>query len=46
MDLTKTKLPPNPLLTEVLAYVSKQRSKVKKVEVAQEYDTDVSCVLS
>ena len=37
---TKTKLPPNPLLTEVLAFVSKQRSKAKKVEALQEYDTD------
>ncbi len=37
---TKTKLPPNPLLTEVLTFVSKQRSKAKKVEALQEYDTD------
>ena len=37
---TKTKLPPNPLLTEVLELVSKQRSKAKKIEVLQEYDTD------
>jgi len=37
---TKTKLPPNPLLTEVLAFVSKQRSKAKKVEALKEYDTD------
>ena len=37
---TKTKLPPNPLLTEVLEFVSKQRSKAKKVEALREYDTD------
>lgn len=37
---TKTTLPPNPLLTEVLEFVSKQRSKAKKVEVLKEYDTD------
>ncbi|AXN58434.1 hypothetical protein KNU05_gp120 [Synechococcus virus S-PRM1] len=38
--MTKTKLPPNPLLTEVLTFVSKQRSKAKKVEALKEYDTD------
>ena len=37
---TKTTLPPNPLLTEVLEFVSKQRTKAKKVEVLKEYDTD------
>ena len=37
---TKTTLPPNPLLTEVLEFVSKQRSKAKKVEALKEYDTD------
>lgn len=35
-----TKLPPNPLLTEVLELVSKQRTKTKKVEMLKEYDTD------
>ena len=34
---TKTKLPPNPLVSEILAEVSKQRSKAKKVEVLQQY---------
>jgi hypothetical protein len=37
---TKTTLPPNPLLTEVLEFVSKQRTKAKKVEALKEYDTD------
>jgi len=37
---TKTTLPPNPLLTEVLEFVSKQRSKAKKIEALKEYDTD------
>ena len=38
--MTKNKLPHNPLLTEVLTFVSKQRSKAKKVEALKEYDTD------
>tara|TARA_R100000742_G_C4272314_1_gene91462 strand:- start:1001 stop:1477 length:477 start_codon:yes stop_codon:yes gene_type:complete len=37
---TNTKLPPNPLLTEVLAHVSKQRTRAKKIEVLKEYRTD------
>ena len=37
---TKTTLPPNPLLTEVLEFVSKQRSKAKKIEALKGYDTD------
>lgn len=40
MTKTMTKLPPNPLLTEVLEFVSKQRSKAKKVEALKEYGTD------
>ena len=37
---TKTKkLPPNPLLSEVLDAVSKARSKAKKVELLKEYDS-------
>ena len=38
--MTVTKLPPNPLLTEVLDLASKQKTKAKKVEVLKEYDTD------
>ena len=37
---TNTKLPPNPLLTEVLAHISKQRTRAKKIEVLKEYRTD------
>ena len=37
---TKTKLPPNPFLHEVLELVSKQRSKAKRVEVLKEYESD------
>ena len=33
MAATKTKLPPNPLISEVLDAVSKARSKVKKIEI-------------
>ena len=37
---TKTKkLPPNPLLSEVLDAVSKARSKAKKIELLKEYDS-------
>ena len=40
MATTKTKkLPPNPLLSEVLDAVSKARSKAKKVELLKEYDS-------
>ena len=40
MKTTKTKLPPNPFIHEILELVSKQRSKAKKVEVLQEYAHD------
>jgi len=39
MAATKTKLPPNPLLSEVLDVVSKARSKTKKIEILKEYDS-------
>ena len=34
------KLPPNPFVPEILELASKQRSKVKKVEILQEYSND------
>ena len=38
--VTKTKkLPPNPLITEILDVVSKARSKAKKIELLKEYDS-------
>ncbi len=37
---TSTKLPPNPFMHEILEYVSKQRSKAKKVEALKEYKCD------
>ena len=37
---TKTKLPPNPFLHEVLALASKKRSNAEKVKVLQEYASD------
>ena len=37
---TSTKLPANPFLHEILALVSKQRSKAKKIEVLKEYECD------
>ena len=37
---TSTKLPANPFLHEILALVSKQRSKSKKIEVLKEYECD------
>ena len=45
MSTTKTKtvskkLPPNPFQHEILELISKQRSKVKKVEMLQEYRND------
>ena len=40
-----TKLPPNPFMSEILELVSKQRSKVKKVEVLQEYRDDALTAL-
>ena len=39
MAATKTKLPPNPLISEVLDAVSKARSKTKKIEILKEYDS-------
>lgn len=36
----KVELPPNPFLHEILDLVSKQRTKVKKVEVLQQYEHD------
>ena len=35
----KTKLPPNPLVSEILDAVSKARSKAKKIEILKEYDS-------
>ena len=37
---TKVKLPPNPFAHEVLELVSKQRTKAKKIEILQEYESD------
>ena len=37
---TKTKLPPNPFMHEVLALASKKRSNAEKVKVLQEYTSD------
>ena len=37
---SKPKLPPNPFVHEILEFVSKQRSKAKKVEILQEYAND------
>ena len=39
MTATKTKLPPNPLVSEILDAVTKAKSKVKKIEILQEYDS-------
>lgn len=39
MTATKTKLPPNPLVSEILDAVSKSRSRAKKLELLQEYDS-------
>ena len=36
----KQELPPNPFVHEVLELVSKQRSRAKKVELLQEYESD------
>ena len=36
----KVELPPNPFIHEILELASKQRSKAKKVEILQEYETD------
>ena len=37
---TSTKLPPNPFVHEVLETISKQRTKVKKIELLKEYRCD------
>lgn len=39
MPATKTKLPPNPLVSEILDAVSKSRTKAKKIELLKEYDS-------
>ena len=36
----KVELPPNPFIHEILELASKQRSKAKKIEILQEYETD------
>ena len=36
----KVKLPPNPFAHEVLELASKQRTKAKKIEILQEYESD------
>jgi len=42
---TKTKLPPNPFVHEVLDHISKQRSGAKKIEALKEYRTDALVAL-
>ena len=42
---TKTKLPPNPFIHEILEVVSKARSKDKKVEILKEQRTDALTAL-
>jgi len=42
---TKTKLPPNPFIHEILEVVSKARSKDKKVELLKEHRTDALTAL-
>ena len=37
---TKVKLPPNPFIHEVLALLSKQRTKAKKIDLLREYRDD------
>ena len=37
---TRVKLPPNPFAHEVLELVSKQKTKAKKIEILQEYESD------
>ena len=39
MPATKTKLPKDALVSEILDAASKQRSKAKKVEILQEFDS-------
>ncbi len=36
----KIELPPNPFIHEILELACKQRSKAKKIEILQEYETD------
>ncbi len=35
----KIELPPNPFIHEILELACKQRSKAKKIEILQEYET-------
>ena len=42
---TKTKLPPNPFIHEILEVVSKARSKDKKAELLKEYRNDALTAL-
>ena len=37
---TRVKLPPNPFAHEVLELASKQKTKAKKIEILQEYESD------
>ena len=37
---SKVKLPPNPFIHEVLELASNQRSRAKKVEILQQYESD------
>ena len=36
----KAKLPPNPFIHEILELVNEQKTKVKKIEILKEYETD------
>ena len=36
----KVKLPPNPFIHEILELVNEQKTKVKKIEILKEYETD------
>ena len=38
-ELGESRLPPNPLLSEVLAKVSKQKTKAKKIQVLKENES-------
>ena len=37
---TRVKLPPNPFAHEVIELASKQKTKAKKIEILQEYESD------
>jgi len=37
---TRVKLPPNPFVHEILELASKQRTKAKKIEILEEYESD------